>query len=829
MNIKKIWMLISLIILNAGIIWPQIGIEEKQPCIVQGYVYNNNTRQIIDFATILVVEPQIKIHTDEHGYYRFSVSEPGRYSIMVRSNGMETFQTILKISGNLEKDFYIESLRITGAGLTITEERDIQKLSRHTMSAADLKQAPGSLGDSIAALTVLPSVIRSEGFFGPLVIRGVNQRHNNYIIDHMPIYNPMHFGGLHSVINNNFMREIDLYASGFPAEFGSALGGIININTVDEVKKSEDFAEIGILSISNMVKTPLTGTKPVYDEASGSVIHSTETIQTGYVMASARYGFFTLALQIAEAVSGNDQRIIPEYWDYQFKYKRFINKNHSLSLLFIGSSDYLKFINDDTNNVFDEKDDPLLTNLEFKTDQMFHNQAVYYEYHPSNIFENTLIGFSALNQSFQFLDFSSPGVSSWAQDISITSRPNIYGLLNRTSCVWLEDIAEVRTGVGYTRYDFKTHGKTILPAGYFDEFDISNDMLFKTYQLDEHINNNVFGGYIENKLTFNKWTILPGLRTDYLQRSKEMTLDPRIMVDYAYFEDTIISASVGQFSNFLQIDDEFFNSNPDLARMEEEATAEKAVHRAVGIEQKLDLCTIRVEGFSNIFRDIGEAYPYTELDGTERYGLNSGKIKASGLELMLRKDRREKENGVFGWLSYTYTESTYRSGLPTVSGYKGVAANPIGDVYGDKWINFAAEQPHALKLIGGYVFGANTISSRIQYLSRFPYTPIIGSAQDMNYYVLTGKQRHVPIYGTRNSKRFPEQISLTLRYSRKKYKSWGDISWFFEIINLYNSEANQQAWNYSKPYDGVSNPYTADDNDDSGLNAIPGFGVEIHF
>ncbi len=38
-------------------------------------------------------------------------------------------------------------------------------------------------------------------------------------------------------------------------------------------------------------------------------------------------------------------------------------------------------------------------------------------------------------------------------------------------------------------------------------------------------------------------------------------------------------------------------------------------------------------------------------------GLSSGKQKTHGFEIMIRKDLRENEDGLYGWMSYTYTRS----------------------------------------------------------------------------------------------------------------------------------------------------------------------------
>jgi len=53
------------------------------------------------------------------------------------------------------------------------------------------------------------------------------------------------------------MSEVDLFASSAPSEYGGVLGAVININTVDSVKEFGGYTDMGLLSASSLVKTPL--------------------------------------------------------------------------------------------------------------------------------------------------------------------------------------------------------------------------------------------------------------------------------------------------------------------------------------------------------------------------------------------------------------------------------------------------------------------------------------------------------------------------------------------------------------------------------------------
>jgi hypothetical protein len=280
------------------------------------------------------------------------------------------------------------------------------------------------------------------------------------------------------------------------------------------------------------------------------------------------------------------------------------------------------------------------------------------------------------------------------------------------------------------------------------------------------------------------------------------------MISYEFPKDTTVSAAGGRYSSFYQTNPYIFNLTPKFTSLGSELKPERAWHRSLGIEQKVSLFVIKIEGFYNTFYDLAET------QGNLPNGIaNTGEQKAYGAELMLRLDRVEDQNGLFGWVNYTYTQSKRKSGLPLSL-----------DPYGDQYLNFNNEQEHALKIVSGYVLGRHTLSGRFQANSSFPYTPITGSTEspaDSGRYIRDFKDSKP------YSAHFPIDHRLDVRYSYKTNKTWGSISWYIEVINIYNNKTvSRETWNYTQEYQEGVNPKKEPDD---GLSIIPNFGVEIKF
>jgi len=772
---------------------------------LSGKVINGFTKKPADFATIAIAELQIKTRTDEEGKYTLQIPQPGTYTIIVSSAGLNPLKETIDIKAALVRDFILNPARIRGAGLTITGEKDVQKVSRYTMTPREMKEVPASFGDSISALTSLPGVIRTSGFFGPLVIRGADSNSNRYYIDDIPIYNPQHFFAIQSVISSDLMSEIDLYASAFPAQFGNANGAIININTIDEVKQFGGTVEVGIISSNVFLKMPL--------ERAADDAESSEAIKesAGYVIAAGRYGYLSLFVPaIYKLITGDKLSSVPEYYDYQFKGKYFFDSSNSVTILFMGTKDFINFIQDKKQP---DEVDPLLEKWQLENDLTSNSIGFYYDYQPSSKFRNTLMAYGSFNDSYLYLNIDDSTAASWVKGLNVTSKTYTYGLKEKVKWEWWKDTAEIRASVETVLYDFTVDGYTLVPLKPpLSIPDFSDETAYRADPNTESVKNLSIGGYLENKFTVGGMIFTPGVRTDYLKRSKTTTVDPRAMVSYEFSTDTIVSIAGGKYSSFYQTNPYIFNLTPKFTSLGKELKPERAWHRSLGVEQKLSLFVVKIEGFYNNFYDLAEQ------QGDLPNGIaNTGKQRAYGAELMLRLDRVEEQDGLFGWINYTFTQSKRKSGLPLSL-----------DPYGDEYLNFSNEQEHALKIVSGYVLGKHTLSGRFQANSSFPYTPITGSELSPDPTPSGSEPRYArTFYGSEPySAHFPIDHRLDVRYSYKINKAWGSISWYVEVINVYNNKTvSTETWDYTEPY-GSDNPVKEPDD---GLSLIPNFGVEIKF
>jgi len=717
---------------------------------------------------------------------------------------MESITTAVVVTGDLTHNFALNPINLPrkGSSVVIRGEKDIQKISRHTMTKKEIKDVPASFGDSLNALSSLPSVSRPFGIFGPLIIRGADFAVNGYYIDDIPLFNPMHFGGFHSVINNDLIREIDLYASSYPSQFSNAQAAIININTIDEVDALGGFTDVGLISACALIKTPLTKT---------TYIDGEEKIENnGYLIASARIGYITLFIPLFyEYVLNQPLDIVPEYWDYQFKAKYFINSSNSLTLLLIGSKDKIKVIVKE--KYLEASDDPYFIDAKFDQNQESHNVGVYYTFKPKDSFSNTLMAYGAMTTFYRYIDLPDPNAAPWAKDLQTESKPYIFGVKDKLYVKWWKN-GELRAGVEFNYYIFKADGFTIIPKDYIGGFDPGDPNSFEQIPI-RNVSNKTIVHYVENKFTLGWVTFVPGYHSEYLVAAKKQTFDPRGALSISFPTETTIGAAGGYYSCFLQTNGNYFNDYPIVAG-ENYLDPQRSIHRAVSVEQKVSEYIFRMQGFYNNFWDL------VDVPGEHELADNVSKIKTYGVEFMI-KINDDSDQGLFGWGSYTYSQSKYFSGVYNYP-------------YSGEWQYSYFDQTHVVKIVLGYTYKQHTFSSKFQFNSTIPYDPIIGSNQDVKYTDPTGggRERWVPEYGKPNSARLGPTYRLDLRYSHMTNYRWGYVSWYFEIINATNHRGEDVHYDYRYSYNDGSDT-TREKNPKKekyrGLAIIPNFGVEAKF
>lgn len=155
------------------------------------------------------------------GYKDFIVSE-----IIVNSGRPQTVEVELS-PASVE----LEGVEVTASPFVKLTE---SVTSTQSLSFEDLRRAPGGNEDVIKVTSLLPGV-STPSFRNDLIVRGGAPFENLFLIDGVQIQNINHFGsqgstgGPISLINIDFVKNVEFSAGGFGANYGDRLSSITNI------------------------------------------------------------------------------------------------------------------------------------------------------------------------------------------------------------------------------------------------------------------------------------------------------------------------------------------------------------------------------------------------------------------------------------------------------------------------------------------------------------------------------------------------------------------------------------------------------------------------
>jgi hypothetical protein len=196
-------------------------------------------------------------HTDGSGYYRFANLPPGRYTLTVEAKGFESY----KREGLLVEVGRLPSVDVTlkvGASATVVEVTSeapvIDVTSSHTINNIThdvLKDVPH--GYSYQSVIQFAPMARNEPLMGGTSqyfegggtgggspgnmangnaygysVGGAADSENGYLVEGQSTAN-IQGGFSHTDVPFDFIQEVQIKSSGIEAEYGGALGGVVNV------------------------------------------------------------------------------------------------------------------------------------------------------------------------------------------------------------------------------------------------------------------------------------------------------------------------------------------------------------------------------------------------------------------------------------------------------------------------------------------------------------------------------------------------------------------------------------------------------------------------
>ncbi len=712
---------------------------------IRGFVYSKETGEPVLFTNVYLSGTTHGSATDVNGYYSITKVPEGEYTLMVTSIEYDTLKSPVSVKANeiVTRKLYLEKRTVNLKTIDISAEKEEQrtevKISVNKITPKELKQIPsiGGEPDLVQYLQVLPGVVFSGDQGGQLYIRGGTPIQNKLLLDGMVIYNPFHSIGLFSVFDTDIIRNADVYAGGFGAEYGGRISSVMDIKTRDGNKKRL----AGKFSASTFnSKLSLEGPlKKPKDENDGD-ISFVMSAKTSYLDKSSKV-FYSYVDEDGLPYSFND---------------------------FYGKLT--------TNNASGSK----FTLFGFS----FNDKAAY-----QNVsdYEWNSNGFGS---SFVIV----PGNSSVLMDGNFAYSQYKISLEEADNLPRNSLINNFNINLNFTyliKNDELKYGLEVL--GFKTDYEYSN---FLGATVEQEENTTEFGAYANFKKIWGKVIVEPGFRFQYYSSLSELSLEPRLGIKYNMTNKVRLKAAGGLYSQNListvsdrDVVNLFYGflsgpeNLPDNYRGEPvDSRLQKAAHIIAGAEIDLPWrMSMNVEVYYKDFTQLSNVNRDKLFDNTaananepellrEDYIVETG--TATGLDVTLKYDYKR----LYFWAVYSLGHVTrldeYREYVPHF------------------------DRRHNLNLVGSYTFGKKLdwqFDARWNLGSGFPFTQTQGFYEYLNFNGGLGADPTTSngslgiLYGPINEGQLPwyHRLDVSLRKSFVLGKN-STLDATASIVNLYN-------------------------------------------
>lgn len=208
---------------------------QEQTGTIEGIV-KDSTGAVIPGVTVEAKSPAgtRSTVTDGEGVYRFPALPPGRYEVVATLQGFRpaTVSNLDLRLGQILKTDLALSLQGVTETVQVSAERpiiDVKQSERATsISNEQIELLPK--GRDYTSLIIRAPGVNVEDKLGGLSVDGASAGENRWIIDGIETTN-LESGLASKQVIIDFIDEVQVKSSGYAAEFGGALGGVVNVIT----------------------------------------------------------------------------------------------------------------------------------------------------------------------------------------------------------------------------------------------------------------------------------------------------------------------------------------------------------------------------------------------------------------------------------------------------------------------------------------------------------------------------------------------------------------------------------------------------------------------
>jgi hypothetical protein len=246
-------------------------VAHAQNVTLSGYLKDTANGEALIGATVYFEELGQGSVSNPYGFYSITIPK-GSYTVQVSYIGYETTKQKIDIDKSQTFSLSLKEDSRSIEEVVVHSEAANANVERIGMGVAKLpvktiKKMPAFMGevDVIRSIQLLPGIQSGSEASSGLYVRGGGPDENLMILDEAPVYNASHLLGFFSVFNSNAIKDIEVYKSAIPAQYGGKASSVIDIRQKDGNAKRFGFdGGIGNLSSRLTLEGPIIKDKWIF-------------------------------------------------------------------------------------------------------------------------------------------------------------------------------------------------------------------------------------------------------------------------------------------------------------------------------------------------------------------------------------------------------------------------------------------------------------------------------------------------------------------------------------------------------------------------------------
>lgn len=716
---------------------------------ISGYIKDATNNEAIEFANIYIPELGAGEVSDASGFYQIKNVPPGYYTIQVSYVGYQSKQASeIEVTSTRPTvlDFELESSTQSLGEVVVKADAFQQSvespLSLRNIGITEIKRNPGGNRDISVVIRSFPGVTSTASFRNDLIIRGGSPNENRFYLDEVEVPTINHFatqgasGGPASILNVDFIKEVDFFSGAFPANRPNALSSVFNFRQKDgRSDKMGITATIGATDIGATLEGPI-GEKTTF-------------------LLSARRSYLQFLFAALELP------FLPTYNDFNLKVKTKLDEKNEITFIGVGAIDDFE-LNLDANET--ESQRYILNQLPDNSQWNYTNGLVYKRYGKTGYYTVVLSRNMIQYQAEKYLgnDKSDPDNLNFRYQ---SREAENHFRLERTER-WNDFKLNVGLRYDYARYENETFNKIYSQSG-LEDVQYNSQFDLHAYGAFGQLSRSFFS----DKLDLSAGFSISGQSYSSLLSNPLDQFSPRFSASYEFLPRLRLNVNTGLYYQLPPYTALGYRQNGNLVNKDNGIVPIQAAHFVAGFSYLTGFdAKISLEGYYKEY----DNYPILTRDSISLANLggdfgvvgngpvvSEGQGRTYGMEVLFQQ---RLFKGFYGLMAYTLGWSEFTN-------------------KGTEYVPSSWDARHIVSLTMGKQFGKYwELGVKWRYQSGLPRSPFDPNSDLVS--VWDRNQAAFPDYSRINTLRAESLSEIDFRIDKKWYFEKWSLDLYLDVRNI---------------------------------------------